>query len=143
MTRLRTQDILRGSSKRTTAQRTLLLNLIHQSNGHLDACELYQRAREKHASINLSTVYRNLQLFKNLGLVNQYHFTEEHCHYESKSVAEHQHLVCLSCGKVVDFAYTVSKKIRSDIGRQCNFDIITVEINMTGLCSLCRTKEKR
>ena len=137
------QEILNSSSRRATAQRTLLLDLIHQSGGHLDACELYQRAREKQARINLSTVYRNLQLFKKMGLIDERHFAEEHHHYESRLVSEHQHMMCLRCGKVVEFAWPVSQKMKADIGKRYDFDISTVEVNMAGLCSSCCKEKKR
>ena len=137
------REILSGSSRRATAQRTLLLDLIHQTDGHMDACELYQRAREKQSRINLSTVYRNLQLFKKLGLVNEHHFAEEHHHYESRPVKEHQHLICLNCGKVVEFACPLSGKMKADIGKRYDFDISTVEVNMAGLCASCRMEKKK
>jgi Fe2+ or Zn2+ uptake regulation protein len=136
------RQILDRSSQRVTAQRTLLLELLRQSGGHVDADGLYRRARKKNSRISLSTVYRNLQLFKKLGLVEEHHFDEEHHHYEVKSGAEHQHLLCISCGKVVEFACPVSWKLREDIGKQYDFDITGVEVRMTGLCSSCHTKEK-
>jgi Fur family ferric uptake transcriptional regulator len=138
-----TRQILYRSSQRVTAQRALLLELLRQSGGHVDADELYRRARKKSSRISLSTVYRNLQLFKKLGLIEEHHFDEEHHHYEVKSGTEHQHLLCTSCGKVVEFACPVSRKLRKDIGKQYNFDITDVEVRMTGLCSSCRSKESK
>ncbi len=138
--------ILNSSSQRVTFQRTLLLELLNQSGGHLDADELYHQARKKNFRISLSTVYRNLQLFKKLGLIEEYHFAEEHHHYEVKSGAEHQHLMCLDCGKVIEFACPMSQKFREDIGKQYDFDITGVEVRMTGLCSACckkRTEEDK
>jgi len=132
--------MLSSSSQRVTAQRTLLLELLRQSRGHLDADELYQRARKKNSRISLSTVYRNLQLFKRLGLIEEHHFDEEHHHYEVKSGAEHQHLLCVNCGKVVEFACPVSRKFRENIGKKYDFEITDVEVRMTGLCSSCRSK---
>lgn len=137
------RQILDRSSQRVTAQRTMLLELLRQSGGHVDADELYRRARKKNSRISLSTVYRNLQLFKKLGLVEEHHFDEEHHHYEVRSGTEHQHLLCISCGKVVEFACPVSWKLREDIGKQYDFDITGVEVRMTGLCSSCRNKESK
>ena len=134
---------LHGSSQRVTAQRTLLLELLNQSSGHVDADELYRRARKKNSRISLSTVYRNLQLFKRLGFVEEHRFDEEHHHYEVKSGTEHQHLLCVNCGKVVEFACPVSQRFRRDIGKKYDFDITGVEIRMTGLCSSCRNKESK
>jgi Fur family ferric uptake transcriptional regulator len=133
--------ILDSSSQRITAQRALLLEILNQSGGHVDADELYRRARRKNSRISLSTVYRNLQLFKKLGLVEEHHFDEEHHHYEVKSGAEHQHLLCVNCGKVVEFACPLSQKFRENIGKKYDFEITGVEVRMTGLCSSCRTKE--
>lgn len=136
------RQVLSSSSQRVTSQRALLLELLRQSGGHLDADELYSRARRKNSRISLSTVYRNLQLFKKLGLIEEHHFDEEHHHYEVKSGAEHQHLLCVSCGKVVEFACPISRKFRENIGKQYDFEITDVEVRMTGLCSSCRTKKK-
>jgi Fe2+ or Zn2+ uptake regulation protein len=83
-----------------------------------------------------------LLLFKKLGLVEEYHFAEEHHHYEVKAEAEHQHLSCVNCGKVVEFACPVSQKFREDVGKQHDFEITGVEVRMTGLCSNCRRKAK-
>ena len=139
----RARQALSSSSQRVTAQRALLLELLRQSGGHLDAEELYMRARKKNSRISLSTVYRNLQLFKKLGLIEEHHFDEEHHHYEVKSGAEHQHLLCISCGKVVEFACPLSREFRNNIGKQYDFDITDVEVRMLGLCSSCRTRGNR
>ena len=136
------QQTLNSSNQRVTAQRTLLLDLIRRSEGHVDADELYRRARRRYPRISLSTVYRNLQLFKKLGLVEEHHFAEEHHHYEVKPTTEHQHLLCLNCGKVVEFACPLSHKFKKDIGKQYDFDITGVEVRMTGLCSSCRTRSE-
>ena len=137
------RQILDRSSQRVTTQRALLLELLRHSGRHVDADELYRRARKKNSRISLSTVYRNLQLFKKLGLIEEHHFDEEHHHYEVKSGTEHQHLLCTSCGKVVEFACPVSRKLRKEVGKQYDFDITGVEVRMTGLCSSCRNKESK
>lgn len=137
------RQILNSSSQRVTAQRTLILELLCRSDGHLDADDLYHRARKKNSRISLSTVYRNLQFFKKLGLVEEHHFAEEHHHYEVRPDAEHQHLLCLDCGKVVEFACPVSQEFRGDIGKKYDFEITEVEVRMTGLCSTCREKKIR
>ncbi len=135
-----TRKILNDSSQRVTAQRTLLLQLLHQSGGHPDADELYQQARKQNYRISLSTVYRNLQLFKKLGLIEVHHFDEQHHHYEVRSESEHQHLSCLNCGKVIEFTCPMSQWCRDEIGKRYDFDVSRVEVRMTGLCSTCRKK---
>lgn len=121
---------------RATSQRALILEIIRR--GHLDADEIYRQARGKQANISLSTVYRTLRMFKKLGLVAELHFDEEHHHYEMKLPSEHQHLVCLSCGKIMEFKYPLSQKMKRDIARGKGFEVTGVEIRMTGYCSKCR-----
>ena len=123
---------------RATNQRALILEIIRCGQGHLDADEVYRRAREKQPRLSLSTVYRTLQVFKKLGLVDELHFDEAHHHYEMKPPAEHHHLVCLGCGKIVEFECPLSQKMKEDVAREKDFEITGVEIRMTGYCPECR-----
>ena len=125
---------------RITSQRALLLELIRQ--GHLDADELYRRAREKQPRLSLSTVYRTLHLLKGLGLVEELHFDETHHHYEVKPSAEHHHLVCLGCGKIVEFHNPLSRYIKKNVPEAKDFEIIDTELHMTGYCPSCRKGRK-
>lgn len=133
---------LSSSGMRVTNQRALLLELIRQGEGHLDADELYRRARGKQPRISLSTVYRTLQLLKKLGLVEELHFDENHHHYEVPPSAEHHHLVCLGCGKVVEIRKPLSRYIKRNIAEAKDFEIIDTELRMTGYCSNCRQARK-
>ena len=125
---------------RVTSQRALILEVIRR--GHLDADEIYRQARAKQPRLSLSTVYRTLQLFKKLGLVEELHFDETHHHYEVKPPSEHQHLVCLSCGKIMEFEYPLSPKMKRNIAREKGFEVTDIEIRMTGNCSKCRQNRK-
>ena len=129
------------SRRRATAQRQLLLELLREAGGHLNADELYQRARHKQPSLSLSTVYRSLKLFKELGLVEEHHFAEAHHHYEVKT-QEHHHLVCLGCGRVVEFDYPLAKRMKEEVGKEQDFDITVVEVRLLGFCSRCRNKQE-
>jgi len=127
---------------RVTNQRALLLEIIRQGQGHLDADEVYRRARQKYPRLSLSTVYRTLQLFKKLGLIDEVHFDETHHHYEAKPSAEHHHLVCLGCGKVIEFRYPLARYVKRNVAEAKDFDITGTEIRMMGYCSKCRQNRK-
>jgi Fe2+ or Zn2+ uptake regulation protein len=129
---------LNAAGKRVTNQRALLLDLIQRGGGHLDADELYRRARKKQPRLSLSTVYRTLQLLKGVGLVEELHFDESHHHYEVKPSAEHHHLVCLDCGKIVEFQCPLTRKMKKDIAMEKDFEVTGVEVQMTGYCPVCR-----
>jgi Fur family ferric uptake transcriptional regulator len=128
---------LNMAGTRVTSQRALILEIIRQGKGHLDAYEIYRRAQKKQSRLSLSTVYRTVQALKKLGLIEKLHFDESHHHYEAKSATEHHHLVCLGCGQVIEFQYPLSR-LKRDVAESRLFEIVDAEIRMTGYCSRCR-----
>ena len=136
----RSRKALNVTGLRATSQRALILEIIRR--GHLDADEIYRQARIKQPRLSLSTVYRTLQVLKKLGLVEELHLDEAHHHYEIKPPSEHQHLVCLNCGKIMEFEYPLSPKMKKDIAREKGFEVTSVEVRMTGYCSRCRQNKK-
>jgi Fur family ferric uptake transcriptional regulator len=152
----KSRKALSGSGLKVTAQRALVLEVIRRGKGHLDADEVYRRAREEQPRLSLSTVYRALQRFKESGLITECHFDESHHHYEIKPSSEHHHLVCLGCGRVVEFqcplmAFSAGER---DVESQCpltslvvervgeakGFEIVDTELRMTGYCPECLRK---
>ncbi len=127
---------------RITNQRALILEIIHHGQGHLDADEVYRLARNKQPRLSLSTVYRTLRRFKELGLIEEVHFDEAHHHYEVKPLTEHHHLVCLGCGRVIEFHYPLSRYVKRNVPEAKDFDVVETEIRMTGYCSVCRQDRK-
>ena len=123
---------------RVTKQRALILEIIRNGRGHVDADEIYRQARKELPRLSLSTVYRSLQAFKKSGLVEEVHFDESHHHYEAKPAAEHYHLVCASCGRVIEFHYPLARNIKRDVAEAKDFDIVESEVRITGFCSRCR-----
>lgn len=138
----KTRQTLNVSGLRVTNQRALIMEIIRQGGGHLDADEVYRRAREKQPRLSLSTVYRTLQALKKVGLVEEVHIDEtRHC-YEIKPPTEHHHLVCLECGRVVEFQYPLARLIKRKVIEAKDFEITGSEIRMTGYCPSCRRKKE-
>jgi len=129
---------LSSAGLRMTNQRALILEIISQRHGHLDADEVYRRARDKQPRLSLSTVYRTLRVLKEQGLVEELHFGEAHHRYEVKPSAEHHHLVCLGCGKIVEFECQLCPEMKKEIAHKKGFEVTGVEVHMTGYCSKCR-----
>jgi Fur family ferric uptake transcriptional regulator len=125
-----------------TSQRRLLLSIIQEAEEHLDAKELYRRASERDASISLATVYRNLRLFKERGLINERHLGQARCYYEMKRLGEHQHLVCESCGQVIEFESPLIRKLVTEVQRRNNFAVNNVEIYLEGYCHKCKEERR-
>ena len=133
---------LNVTGMRVTSQRALILEIIRRGQGHLDADEVYRRARQKQPRLSLSTVYRTLQAFKRLGLIEEVHFDEAHHHYEVKPPAEHHHLVCLGCGRVIEFRYPLARYVKRNVAEAKGFDITSTEVRMTGYCPKCRQERE-
>jgi len=138
----KTSQALNESGLRATGSRALILEIIRQGQGHLDADEIYRRARSKLPHLSLSTVYRNLQRFKEQGLIEELHFDENHHHYEVKPPSEHHHLMCLGCGRVIEFDYPLSRHITRNVTEAKDFKVAKSEVHLSGYCPECQQKSK-
>lgn len=126
-----------------TSQRRLLLDLLSDADGHLDAKELYRLASIRDESISPATVYRNLNLFKELGIVDERRLGRIRCYYEIKRSAEHQHLCCQGCGKVIEFKSHLIRKMVESIEKEYGFKITKADLYMEGFCPQCEGKAKK
>jgi Fur family transcriptional regulator, ferric uptake regulator len=132
---------------RITNQRALILDILRHGQSHMDADEVYRLARRRQPRISLSTVYRNLQTLKKMGLVDEVHFDEAHHHYEVKNAAEpghvpeYHHLICQKCGKIIEFAYPLADLIKTNVPEAADFLVSSTETRVLGYCSECRSKE--
>jgi len=125
-----------------TAQRRLLLELLRNAKGHIDAKELYRRASNEVESISLATVYRTLRLFKETGLVSERRLGRISCCYEVKQSGDHHHLLCTGCGKVIEFESGLIEKLLDQVQREHGFKVTQVELYLEGYCKGC-DKESR
>ncbi len=130
------------SGVRVTNQRALIMEIIRQGEGHLDADEIHRRAREKEPRLSLSTVYRTLHMFKKLGLVEELHFDENHHHYEVSPSTEHHHLLCIGCGRVIEFNHPLTRYVERNVAEAKGFEIVDAKISLTGYCPRCRKSRK-
>lgn len=136
------KKILGAKKRRITANRELLLAIIHESKGHFDADEIYRKARQRNSTISLSTVYRNIQLFKKLGLIEERHFSDDHHHYEKKKSLDHEHFQCNVCGKIIEFTWPMLESVKKTLCERHRFEIEAVEIELKGICSECLDKRE-
>jgi Fur family ferric uptake transcriptional regulator len=126
-----------------TAQRQLLLELLRDADEHIDAKELYRRASARDQSIGPATVYRSLNLFKELGMVDEVRLGKVCCYYEIKQSPEHQHLVCQGCGKIIEFQNPHFQKLIEAVRHEHGFNVTKAELHLEGYCPECEKKEKR
>jgi Fur family ferric uptake transcriptional regulator len=136
MSRKRKEEpLLKG--RPVTSQRRLILELLNEVTGHIDAKELYRRASARDRSISPATVYRSLKLFKELGLVDEGRLESARCYYEIRGPREHQHLVCQACGEVIEFQSPLVGDLVDAVERDLDFKVAKVELYLKGYCSHC------
>lgn len=124
-----------------TNQRRLLLDLMHSAKGHMDAKELFRRASAKDDSISQATVYRTLNLFKKIGLIEERKLGRIRCHYEISRSPSHQHLICRGCGKILEFKTSYLQKLIESVKHRHGFNVTKAELLIEGYCSGCDEKE--
>ncbi len=125
-----------------TNQRRLLLELLRDTEGHVDAKELYRRASAKDESISPATVYRALKLFKEIGLIEEIRLGKIRCYYEIKQSPDHLHMVCQGCGKIMEFQSPHFQKLIEAIRREHSFRVTKAELYLEGYCPECDENEK-
>lgn len=136
--------LLRARGKRITSQRALLLHIIQESADHLDAEELYRRAKRRDPRINLTTVYRTLNLLKEFRLIEPSYLTHDHHReqFEAKSEVEHYHFTCIQCGKVIEFESPLIEQLRREVRGKFGVEFTHGCLCFEGYCAECAKKWK-
>ena len=129
---------LRSAKKRITPQRRLVLGILADADGHLDAHDIYERGRSQDARLSLSTVYRTLAVLKETGVIRELHLDQDHHHYELDGKDEHSHLVCLSCGRVIEVDSEPFAEAAAAVGDTHGFEIASAQVELAGYCASCR-----
>jgi Fur family transcriptional regulator, ferric uptake regulator len=131
---------------RLTAQRRALIETIQEATTHLDAASLLDLARKRDPNINRATVYRTIELLKELGMIDELdlmHLNGEKHYYEVKTEKEHLHLACFKCGAILEFATPAFERLKQEIAAKNGFKIQAIRLEVGGLCSTCAAKKKQ
>jgi Fe2+ or Zn2+ uptake regulation protein len=129
-------ELLRARGSRITRQRQAILAIMEDHGGHLSADEIYHLARKEVPRLSLSTVYRTLDLLTGLDLVSELHLAGDHYRYEAQS-DEHQHLVCLGCGQVIEFQCGHCRSVHEKLASEHGFRIAGSRVELFGYCEEC------
>ena len=96
----RAMEILKEKGYKYTLQRKAILDVIGKQSGHYKANEIFNMVSKKIPGVSFSTIYRNLELLINLGIVNKLSIEEGINHYELSAGEHHHHIICKLCGNV-------------------------------------------
>jgi Fur family transcriptional regulator, ferric uptake regulator len=130
------QQRLRASGHRLTAQRQLVLEAVAEL-GHATPEDVCAKVRETAHGVNISTVYRNLELLEELGLVAHAHLNHGAPTYHATSEAPHVHLVCARCDRVESVSPELVADVVSRLGNERGFSVDIRHVTFSGLCKEC------
>ena len=143
---LRLVERMKSMGLRLTGQRRVLAELLDDASDHLDAEQVYQRARARDSSIHRATVYRTLNRLKKLGLVDELdlmHVSGERHYYEVRPSTLHIHLVCTACKGVDEPSESFWDELKRRVQEENGFRPEIVRIEMAGVCASCQHKRPR
>jgi Fur family ferric uptake transcriptional regulator len=134
-------DRARRLGCRITQQRAMILQALCELDGHASAEKIHERATLQQRDLDLSTVYRTLERFRDLRIVSQTDLGRGCAEYELVTDRPHHHLVCQHCGQVIDLDHAylaaAAQAIRQDLGFDPAFDHFAI----FGVCQRCRLTE--
>lgn len=142
------RDRLAGRGARITGPRSVIIRVMQASEGHLSASDIYIKAHEINPGIGLTTVYRTLDILSQAGIVQKFDFGDGTARFElsddpEQSRRHHHHLVCRSCGKIIDYTDFIKeemeflKKAETELSKKHSFKIEYHMIRFYGLCKEC------
>ena len=137
---------LRQQNYRLTPQRLRLVNLIATSDGHPSATQLYTQVKTEFPTMSQATVYKTLNLLKEMGEVLEIDLRGD-SHYDGNKPYPHPHIICSQCGKIIDGDQDPSqvdssiKRLVAEIERGSGFQILRHRLDFYGVCPTCQEQD--
>ena len=126
-----------------TRQREEVLNIFLNSSGHKSLAQIYAQVVKTDPKIGYTTVYRTLKLLTRLGLATQRKFADGETRYESASEGtHHDHLICLDCGKIIEFVDRTLEALQNGVAQRHRFKVSHHRMELYGRCEECSRKKR-
>ena len=126
------KDHLAKHQLKLTRQREQILDMFLK-NEHITAEQMYRQLARKDPHIGLATIYRTLNLFCEAGLAQARHFGTQTQYDNVSHKGHHDHLICTSCGKIVEFSNEDIERLQEEVAHRNGFTIQTHKLELYGL----------
>jgi len=132
------KKLFRTENLRYTKQREELLKELYMINEHFDVELIYSRLKDRGINISMASIYRTIPLLKKWGIIREVTQVDNRILYEYSFQKEHHgHLVCVNCGKIIEFYNEKIEKFQNNICENYNFKPVTHKLIIKGLCKEC------
>ncbi len=133
-------DTLKQTGVRITPQRHAILEFLVESMTHPTADDIYKALEGKFPNMSVATVYNNLRVFREVGLVKELTYGDTSSRFDFVTT-EHYHVICEACGKIVDFHYPGLDEVEQLASHVTGFSISHHRMEVYGTCSDCQHKD--
>lgn len=131
-------ETLRKRGYRLTPQRYMILRVIQEADGHLSIDQIAEGVQQHNPNVSLSTIYRTLELLRELGLVRENHLPGEQPHYEAAAEGKaHHHLVCRNCRAILHLDDELLGNLNEQLQDKYDFHSLTLDLVAVGYCHTC------
>ena len=133
------QGYLHDKGLKSTRQRDDIVSFFLQKDKHFSVEELYREIQKRDPQIGYATVYRTLKLLVEAGLATECQFSGGVTRFEPVHKGEHHdHLICLKCGKIIEFENDKIEQLQTKVAREHNFKLTNHKCILYGYCSKCK-----
>jgi Fur family transcriptional regulator, ferric uptake regulator len=137
------KTLVSGEGLKTTRQRKEILDIFLNSPGHKNLAQIYAQVAKSNPKIGYATVYRTLKLLTRLGLAVQRKFDDGETRYErAREGSHHDHLICLDCGKIIEFEDETLESLQNGIADRYRFKVFHHRMELYGRCVNCGSKKE-
>ncbi|UFJ41298.1 transcriptional repressor [Brevibacillus humidisoli] len=134
-------EILKNTGVRMTPQRHAILAYLLETMSHPTADEIYKALEGKFPNMSVATVYNNLRVFKEAGLVRELTYGDASSRFDANTMEEHYHIICSKCGDIRDFHYPYLHQIEEDAGKSAGFKVTGHRMEVYGICPDCQNQQ--
>lgn len=133
---------LRDHNLPVTQQREAVAEQVFFADAHLSVGEIERALRTKGIPIGKATIYRTLDLLREAGVVAEHDFGEGFKRYEPAAAqSHHEHLICMECGKVVEFSSERFERMKGLIAEEHGFRPHHHRLEIYGICGDCQRRD--
>lgn len=131
--------LLKEKGFKVTPQRIAVYETLRNTKEHPSADILYSKLQPLYPTMSLATVYKSLEVFKELNLIQELNVGEDKFRYDA-NVKQHPHIVCLKCGKVEDVYDEMIFDLQTQVKNKTGYDLVSQQLYFFGYCPGCKGK---